>query len=228
MRHLWSLALSLVLTPLIYISAGLSAVKFDGANGLEASAVVGLLAAFVAGALYALLVMGRLSPVGPIVAGLVYLGVTLWAVLNRDGFESVIPADLLGEEGVLHVPVGMGTALLAAPLLLTVFSPGRWRGSATPATPSYDAAPVYADVASSAAPTYAASVPSAAPTYVAPGASVSSAPTYAAPSYAATTYEPPVYTPPGSASTFPAPTYPPDPATDAEPAGSEGERTGSM
>ena len=226
MRHLWSLALALVLTPLIYISAGLSAVKFDDANGLGASATVGLLAAFVAGALYALLVMGRLSPVGPIVAGLVYLGVTLWAVLDRDGFESVIPADLVGQVGVLHVPVGMGTALLAAPLLLTVFSPRRWRGSDTSAAPGYDAAPVYPDVASSAAPTYAASVPSAAPTYVAPSDSAISDPTYAPPGYAATTFEPPVYTPPSSASTIPPPTYPaPDPASGAEPTGSDGERT---
>ena len=219
MRHLWSLALSLVLTPLIYVAAGLSAVKFGDARGLGASAGLGLLCAFVAGGLYALLVMSRLSPVGPIVAGLVYLGVTLWAVLDRNGFESVIPADVAGQQGVLHVPVGMGTALLAAPLLLTVFSPRRWRSSAQPAAPSYDAAPVYSDVDTSAAPTYTTAAPSAAPTYASPTYSATTS------SFAAPTYEPPVYTPPSSAST----TYSaPNPASGAEPTGSDGERTGLM
>ena len=216
MRHLWSLVLSLVLTPLIYVSAGLSAVKFGDARGLGMTAGLGLLWAFVAGALYALLVMARLSPVGPIAAGLIYLGVTFWAVLDRGGFESVIPADILGQKGIMHVPVGMGTALLAAPLLLTVFSARRWRSTEAPPAVSYDAAPVYAEVDTSAAPSYPTTVPSAAPTYAAPG-------------YAAPTYEPPVYTPPSSASTYTPTTQPaPSPASGSEPAGSEGERTGLM
>jgi hypothetical protein len=221
MRHLWSLVLSLVLTPLIYVSAGLSAVKFGDARGLGMTAGLGLLWAFVAGALYALLVMARLSPVGPIVAGLIYLGVTFWAVLNRAGFESVIPADILGQKGVMHVPVGMGTALLAAPLLLTVFSARRWRSTEAPPAVSYDAAPVYAEVDTSAAPSYSTTVPSAAPTYAAPS--------FAAPSFVAPTYEPPVYTPPSSPSTYAPTTQPtPSPAAGAEPAGSEGERTVPM
>jgi hypothetical protein len=81
---------------------------------------------------------------------------------------------------------------------------------------SYDAAPVYAEVDTSGAPSYSTTVPSAAPTYAAPG-------------YAAPTYEPPVYTPPSSASTYTQTTQPPpSPAAGAEPAGSEGERTGPM
>ena len=221
MRHLWSLVLSLALTPLIYISAGFSAVKFGDARGLGAAAGLGLLAAFVAGAAYAVLVMTRLSPVGPIVAGLIYLGVTFWAVLNQAGFESVVPADLAGQKGVLHVPVGMGTALLAAPLLLTVFSPRRWRSSAELPAPSYEAAPSYADGTTSAAPSYATTVTSAAPTY--------DAPSFPAPSYAAPTYEPPVYTPPSSAATFSPTKFPAQtPGSGAEPAGDDSERTGLM
>ena len=104
------------------------------------------------------------------------------------------------------MPVGMGTALLAAPLLLTVFSPAAVAQlRPAPPAPSYDAAPVYADADTSAAPSYSTTVPSAAPTY-------------AAPSYAAPTYEPPVYTPPSSASTH----------TSTEPADPDGERTGLM
>ena len=38
MRHLWSLLLALALTPLIYISAGVSAVKLAEARGLGVTA----------------------------------------------------------------------------------------------------------------------------------------------------------------------------------------------
>jgi hypothetical protein len=185
MRHLWSLLLALGLTPLIYAAAGVSAIRLADARELGASAGIGLGAGLLAGGLYALLVMVRLSPVGPVVAGLAYLGVTIWALLDRDGFTSIIPADLFNEVGALHRPVGMGTALLAAPLILTVFSPGRWRGVKSPAIGTYDAAPIYPAAVPSAAPSYAEAYTSAAPTY-APSTSAETA----------TSYEPPVYTPP--------------------------------
>jgi hypothetical protein len=180
MRHLWSFLLSLLLTPLIYISAGFSAVKFSQATGLGLEAVLALAGAFVAGGLFAVLVMARLSPVGPIFAALVYLGVTIWALLDADSFTSVIPANLLGQKNLLHVPVGFGTAFLAAPLLFTVFSPRRWRGSEAPAAPTFDAAPVYPPLPATASPSYH------------PDSTLSAAPTY----------EPPVYTPPSGYSGF--------------------------
>jgi hypothetical protein len=161
MRHLLSAALALVLAPLIYVSAGFSAVKFGEANEVgrieAAPAALGLLAALVAGGLYALLVMGRLSPVGPFLGGLLYLGVTLWRVFDYAGFARTFPDDLLGVESLMQVPAGFGTALLAVPLLFTIVSAGRWRGAdatsgpasfsgpasrSGPAVPSpYDAAP---------------------------------------------------------------------------------------
>jgi uncharacterized membrane protein YeaQ/YmgE (transglycosylase-associated protein family) len=207
MRHLWSFLLSLVLTPLIYVSAGFSAVKFGEATGLGTTAVLGLVGAFVAGGLYALLVISRLSPVGPVFASLVYLGVTTWALVDRASFVDVIPANLFGQANLLHVPVGFGTTLLAAPLLFTVFSPRRWRSSTQPAPAAFDAAPTYSAAAPTAAPTYTdttTTTAAAAPTYE------PSAPVYepAAPSYGpptATTFEPPVYTPP----TAPASPWPP-------------------
>src|SRR5688572_9246752 len=105
MRHLLSAVLALVLTPLIYISAGFSAVKFGEANELgriEAMpAALGLLAALLAGGLYALLVMGRLSPIGPFLAGLLYLGVTLWRVFDYAGFARYFPDDLFGVKNLL-------------------------------------------------------------------------------------------------------------------------------
>ena len=221
MRHLLSFVLSLVLAPLIYISAGFSAVKFGEATQLGLAAILGLLAAFVAGGLYALLVMARLSPVGPVLTGLLYLGVTIWAVVNPASFVDVVPADLFGQKGLLHVPVGFGTALLATPLLFTVFSPRRWRGSAQPAPATFDAAPVYQGAPATPAYADTDTTQNAAPSYAASA--------YTPPSYPATTYEPPVYTPPSSytppsqsASPFQSPGQPP------EPTGNDGERNGLM
>jgi hypothetical protein len=131
MRHLLSAGLALVLTPLIYISAGFSAIKFGEANEIgrleAAPAALGLVAALIAGGLYALLVMGRLSPVGPFLAGLLYLGVTLWRVFDYEGFAGRFPDDLFGVDNLLLVPAGFGTALLAVPLLFTIASTSRWR-----------------------------------------------------------------------------------------------------
>lgn len=181
MRHVLSVVLALVLTPLIYVSAAYSAVKFGEANAqgnIElVPGVLGLLAAFVAGGLYALLVMARLSPVGPVLAGLVYLGLTIWALLDLSGFRGALPADLFGVDDLLHVPVGFGTALLAVPLLATVFSPRRWRRSAEPAAASFQAAPTYPTSPGSAAPVYDTQ-PSAAPSYEPSVYTPSATPTY--------------------------------------------------
>lgn len=184
MRHLLSIVLSLILAPLIYIAAGFSAVKLGVATAATSldwtAAGLGVAGGLFAGGCYALLVMARLSPFGPVLAGLAYIGVTLWAVLDKAGFASALPAKLLGEEGVLLRPVGAGTLLLAVPLLFTIFSPRRWRRKPTPDS----AAPLYPGAPASAAPAY---TETAATTYPSP------------------TYDPPVYTPAGSA----APTYVP-------------------
>jgi len=137
--------------------------------------------------------MARLSPVGPVLAGVAYLGLTLWALLSPSGFLSTMPARLFGVDDLLYVPVGFGTALLAVPLLLTVFSPRRWRRNAQPDSVAYQAAPAYPPAPDSAAPSY------------------DTLPTYGGPDTAAPTYEPPVYTPASSAApTSPSVTEPAD------------------
>jgi hypothetical protein len=132
MRHLFSVLLALVLAPLIYLSAGLSAIKFTDARGpgqgVVLPALLALAAALFAGGLYALLLMSRLSPAGPVLAGLLYLGVTLWTLFDVQGFTGATPYELFGVRGLVRVPAGFGTALLAVPLLVTVFNGGRWRG----------------------------------------------------------------------------------------------------
>jgi len=187
MRHVLSVVLGIVLAPLIYMAAGVAAVKFTGSrvgSSLElAPTAIAMSAALAAGGLYALLVMARLSPLGPVLAGLMYLGATIWALVSPSSFMDVVPGDLIGIKGALYAPVGMGTVILAVPLLATVFSPRRWRRYATPgaAVGAYSAAPSYSSLPGSAAPSY--DTPSAfdQPTV----------PTYQPPSY-----NPPVYTPP--------------------------------
>jgi hypothetical protein len=187
MRHVLSVVLGIVLAPLIYIAAGIAAVKFTESRTGDslnlAPTAIALGAALAAGGLYALLVMARLSPVGPVLAGVLYLGVTIWALVSPSSFTDVVPGDLFSIEGALHIPVGMGTVILAVPLLVTIFSPRRWRRFATPGAmvSSY-----------SAAPTYGAAPGSAAPTYDTP--SMFDQPTV--PTYQPPTYNPPVYTPP--------------------------------
>src|SRR5215813_13077089 len=83
MRHLLSVVLAIVLTPLTYVAAGLAAVKLDAADFGGTinwtAAGIGIGAGVAAGAFYAILIMPpRLSPVGPIIAGLAFLGVTGW------------------------------------------------------------------------------------------------------------------------------------------------------
>jgi hypothetical protein len=185
MRHLRSLLLSLVLAPLVYISAGYSAVTLgetsERGHIAVGQAALGLAAAIVAGSLYAILVMARLSPAGPALGGLMYLGVTLWALVDRQAFLDSMPANIFGLKGALHAPVGAGTALLSVPLLLTILSPRRWLGTITQPQP----APPYV-----VAPSYPPAPPSSARVY---GNPATPAPVYDVPAY-----YPPAYDPGGS------------------------------
>src|SRR5215475_13473088 len=147
MRHLLSVVLSIILAPVIYVAAGLAALKLDAAH-LDTTSIhwtdveVGLAAGVVAGALYAVLVMSRISPLGPAIAGLAYLGVTIWSFLQPTSFRNRFDFDIVGQHHVLLQPAGAGTLLLAIPLLATVFSTRRWAPSEPSGLP-YDAAPIY-------------------------------------------------------------------------------------
>src|SRR5712664_2078250 len=117
MRHLLSLVLGLVLAPLIYIAAGFSAYQLgsvDIEKGVAlGTALLGLASAVAAGGLYSVLVMARLSPFGPVVAGLLYLGVSIWVGLAPSNFFHTLPDSFFGNGFVLILPAGWGTAVLA-------------------------------------------------------------------------------------------------------------------
>ncbi len=154
MRHLGSIVLSLLLAPIIYALVGIGLVKVsDVPSHLSTSdykaVSIGLAALLGAGLAYALLVMARLSPLGPVLAGLGYLAVTGWFIGSRSSFTRVVHADALWVRGAALAPAGAVTALLAVPLLATIVSPRRWRRWANPpaavATSGYPplAAPAY-------------------------------------------------------------------------------------
>jgi hypothetical protein len=158
MRHLGSVVLAVILAPLVYATAGLAAIKLDQAHVTSGSvnwgnAEIGVVAGVVAGALYAILVMSPVSPLGPGVVGLAYLGVTVWAYTADANFLRVSTVDISGVHDILQRPVGAGTLLLAMPLLATMFIPRRWSPTPRPGLP-YDAAPVYPPAPGSAAPAY--------------------------------------------------------------------------
>ena len=72
MRHLGSIVLAIVFAPLIYILAGVGQVKFvagtAGASTDWAAVGIGIGALVVAALLYSVLVMTRISPLGPIIS----------------------------------------------------------------------------------------------------------------------------------------------------------------
>jgi hypothetical protein len=174
MRHLISLVLGVILAPLIYVMAGMADSKLSdyvvdhnkvGTVGLT----VGLAYAVGAGALYAVLVLPRLSPVGPVLAGLVLLAAPVWHILDA-GFASRLPSSVLGAHGALQSAANPTLMIAAVGLVCTVFSPRRWRSSAEPA--EADDATVTSTFATSASSTSPAYQPSGVYT-----------PSYSTPSY---------------------------------------------
>ena len=135
MRHLRSILYALVLAPAAWILCG---VGFDQDltgrardNGGPES-VGGLLLLLLAGAAYAILLFAPISPAGPLLAGLVFLGVGIWARVAPDAYAGVWPADVTKDGFNVSTP-GYGLALLlAVPLLSTALSARRWAGYEPP------------------------------------------------------------------------------------------------
>lgn len=154
MRHLGSIVLALLLASAIWVLTGVGISKFAEARGDSAGfgvdLAVGMAAVLGAGVCYALLILPRLSPLGPVLAGLGLLGLVVWRVADLAGFHRVVPADFLNVADALRIPADGFAALLALPLLGTMFSLRRWRrydhppvADTAPITPAYQAAPGY-------------------------------------------------------------------------------------
>jgi len=131
MRHLGSLVLSLVLAPLIWVLTGIGLVDFSAhlssGDSLGTDGLLGLTALTGAGVLLAVLLLSRLSPLGVGLAGLVFIGMCLWAALDASSLIDTMPESVLGRAGALTIPAGGPGLLMGVPLVLTVLVPRRWR-----------------------------------------------------------------------------------------------------
>jgi hypothetical protein len=171
MRHLGSLVLAIVFGVVSYVLAGYGIVKFvtGTATGETHWSYIGIgvAALVVAGALYAVLILTRLSPIGPFIAGVLYVAAEAWYAVDQSSLIKTIGASVVNVHGAQEAPLS-GLALFAAvPLLATVLSPRRWRGKDKVNAVTAEAAPTYpASGSSSSDPTSPASGPiSAEPIY---------------------------------------------------------------
>jgi hypothetical protein len=213
MRHLGSLVLSLIAGALVYVLLGVTFVKWVEALGESGGSKYGafaiaVAAAIVAGALYALLVLARLSPLGLVLLGLLYYVVALWAFFGQSGFADLMPDDILGVKNAGIAAAGPDLLLLGTPLLATIVSPRRWRrwGNAPAAVapaPGYSPPPVAPGGYQAPAPAASGGYPSSA----APGGYQPSNP--AAPNYGQPQSAAPSYASPTSGSPYSAPPYSP-------------------
>ncbi|HEY6594180.1 MAG TPA: hypothetical protein VI011_08725 [Asanoa sp.] len=186
MRHLGSLILSIILAPVIWGLTGIGLVEYEarlGGGRLGADWFVGLAALVGAGLLVAVLLLLRISPLGTVIAGLAFVGATLWAGLSPISFADTMPHALFGRADAWEVPANGVGIVIGVPLLLTLFSPRRWRAvdrqqGATYGTPgqlasqapgagaaAYDSQPYGPPAQQYGAPSQPYSPPNAAPSY---------------------------------------------------------------
>jgi hypothetical protein len=135
-RHLTSVILGPVLGIVAYVLFGFGLGRTSIEDGWTGDNALGVLALVGAGVAYAILVVPRLSPLGPALAGIGYLLLGLWVVSDVSSFVDTMPADVLELENAGFGPGALLVAL-AIPLLATLVSPNRWISStARPAAPS--------------------------------------------------------------------------------------------
>jgi hypothetical protein len=136
-RHFGSLLLAAIFGPAVFLLTGTGLSAFASArtdtfidDPFGTLAALGAL--LLAGVLYGILIMVRLSPVGPGLAGM--------ALMGASGFALVAPQSYDKALGMLDVHMGGAVGqwglgiLLGVPLVATLTSPRRWRREAYPAT----------------------------------------------------------------------------------------------
>jgi hypothetical protein len=170
MRHIGSIVLSIICAPIIYILTGVGVVKFatngsavDAGQGTNWTDVgVGVGALVVAGVLLAILIMTPISPFGPVIAALLFIGAQLWSLFDQDGIVKFLGSSFFGVNGAQEVPLTGVAVLIAIPLLATIVSPRRWRGKDPVEVVETSYPNTYAQP-TSAAPTYSPTPDASAP-----------------------------------------------------------------
>lgn len=137
MRHIGSLLLAAVFGPAAFLLTGTGLSAFDTArrvsfvdDPLSPAAALGAL--LLAGLLYGILVMARLSPLGPGLTGMAFLGMSGWALTAPAAYEASFKQLDVHMGGAVG-QWGLGF-LLGVPLIATLTSPRRWRKNPYPVT----------------------------------------------------------------------------------------------
>ncbi|HET6531156.1 MAG TPA: hypothetical protein VFH03_11175, partial [Actinoplanes sp.] len=117
MRHLRSILYALVLAPAVWILCGAS-----DAGPLSVALLV------LAGAAYAILLFAPISPLGPVLAGLIFLVLGGWGVAAPDSYAGIWSAGVTRDGFDLSRPGYALGLVLAVPLLATALNVRRWRG----------------------------------------------------------------------------------------------------
>lgn len=128
MRHPIGALLGLVLAPVIWTLLGIggSRLQADLLPGQYRLTAVGLLA--LAGLLLGLLLGLRTSPLGPVVAGLVFLVPSVFVIVLPEAVTGLLRIVPVGYRGQLGEPLFSGVLfVLGVALVVPVLSVGRWR-----------------------------------------------------------------------------------------------------
>jgi len=122
-RHLRSILYALVLAPAVWVLCGAGFAR----DLTGRSSWAGLLLV-LAGAAYAVLLLGPISPIGPLIAGLVFLALGTWGMTAPDSYASIWPSGAVRDDFDLSRPGYALAVLLAVPLACTALSARRWAG----------------------------------------------------------------------------------------------------
>jgi hypothetical protein len=138
LRHFRSILYALVLAPAAWILIGVGSTRdltVRGRDDLAVESATGLLLLLLAGAAYGILLFAPISPAGPSLAGLVFLGIAGWALAAPTAYAGAWPHQVAKEGFDLSRP-GYGlAALLAVPLICTALSARRWEKYEPPVLP---------------------------------------------------------------------------------------------
>jgi hypothetical protein len=139
MRHVLSLLFGLLLAPLIWFLASLGHYRFldalrrfgDDPDRLRTELAFGALLIIAAGVWLGVLLGTRLSPLGPGIAALIWLGAGAFFILDVQRVVDLLPEGPSGKEDLYVLPLDHGYAfLVGAAMLVPLFNRSRWRSRA--------------------------------------------------------------------------------------------------
>jgi hypothetical protein len=136
MRHFMSFGAGLVLAPVVWFLAALGEYRLlaalprgAAAGGASKELLLGAALLLAGGVWLGILLGTRISPAGPVAAGVLWLGAGAAFIWDPAKLSAALPDGPSGQQGLLTLPLEHGYAfLVGAALLLPLGSKARWRG----------------------------------------------------------------------------------------------------